>query len=109
MRLLIISFLMLMTSWASLSAQQHPPRLYINQTRVMDNVIEIDYDITYGGFVELHLFDQSGKKIWIKGVVNQKLGSFTFKIPTRPLKAGERYTYFFRYKGDEYNGSFYAS
>ncbi|MDB4285943.1 hypothetical protein N9933_01415 [bacterium] len=88
---------------------QDAPRLYINNTVMSDRTVNIEYDITYGGFVEIHLFDQENKKVWIYGVVNKKLGSYVFKIPTKPLNPGERYTYFFRYKGEEYSGSFYAS
>ncbi len=109
MKTLLIAILITLGSLGPIIAQNAPPRLYINSTRVSATVVEIDYDITYGGFVEIHLFDQDGKKVWIKGVVNQKLGSFTFRIPARPLKPGDRYTYFFRYKGSEYNGSFYAT
>jgi hypothetical protein len=101
--------IMLLSLSLGVTKAQDSPRLYINNTTVTENTVNIDYDITYGGFVEIHLFDQDNKKIWINGVVNKKLGSYTFRIPTKPLKAGERYTYFFRYKGEEYSGSFYAN
>ena len=87
---------------------QISPRLYINDTRVTQKAVEIDYDITYGGFVEIHLFDEDGKKLWIHGVVNKKLGTYTFRIPLKPLEPGIRYNYYFLYKGEEYHGSFYA-
>ncbi|MFK7973188.1 MAG: hypothetical protein AB8F95_22660 [Bacteroidia bacterium] len=93
---------------APLAAQQDPPRLYINQTNMSSQFVTIDFDINYGGYIEMHLFDEDGKKIWIYGVVKDKMGKHSFKIPTKPLRTGERYSYHFRYKGEEYNGSFYA-
>ena len=102
-------WLLLLLGWGIFQvAAQVSPRLYINNTRVADKYIEIDYDITFGGFVELHLFDENDKKIWIHGEVNKKLGSYTFRIPAKPLTPGVRYTYYFLYKGEEYHGSFYA-
>lgn len=106
MRILLILFTLSLT--APLFAQQDPPRLYINNTNMTELFVAIDFDINYGGFVEIHLFDEDDKKVWIYGVVKDKVGSYTFKIPTKPLTPGERYSYYFRYKGEEYRGSFYA-
>ena len=106
MRTFLIAFLFALT--APVFAQQQPPRLYINETRMSPQFVEIDYDINYGGFIEIHLFDEDGKKVWIFGVVKDKVGSYTFKVPTKPLRAGDRYSYHFTYKGEEYHGSFYA-
>ncbi|MEM6263423.1 MAG: hypothetical protein AAGI38_13000 [Bacteroidota bacterium] len=89
--------------------QQTAPRLYINNTTQNDKYVLINYEITYGGYVEIHLFDTEGQKIWIHGQVAEKIGDHTFRIPVKPLKPGSRYTYFFRYKGEEYSGSFYAA
>lgn len=88
--------------------QQGTPRLYITGTQVTPNAILIKYDITYAGFVELHLFDQQGEKVWIKGNVVDKVGEHVFPISRKPLKAGQRYSYILKYKGREYTGSFYA-
>jgi hypothetical protein len=93
---------------AQVNAQDIPPRLYINQTNVASDSVRINYEINYGGFVELHLFDEEGKKIWINGDVKRRLGRYVFQIPTGPLKADMRYTFFLRYKGEEYHGSFYG-
>lgn len=89
-------------------AQQLPPSLYINATNPNSSFVEIEYDINYGGFIELHLIDESGKKVWIHGVVNDKLGTYKLRIPTKPLKSGERYSFYLRYKGKKYDSSFYA-
>jgi hypothetical protein len=104
----VFLFLLLATLTTTLTAQQDPPRLYINQTNMAASFVEIAFDVNYGGFVEMHLFDEDDKKIWIYGRVFDKSGNFIFKIPTKPLKAGKRYRYYLRYKGEEYNGSFYA-
>ncbi len=93
---------------SQLTGQDIPPRLYINQTVVASDSVRINYEINYGGFVELHLFDEEGKKVWINGNVKRRLGRYVFQIPSRPLKAEMRYTFFLRYKGEEYHGSFYA-
>lgn len=105
----VFLFLLALTLTISLSAQQDPPRLYINQTNMSPSFVEIAFDVNYGGFIEIHLFDEDDKKIWIYGRVFDKSGNYVFKIPNKPLISGKRYRYYFRYKGEEYNGSFYAS
>ena len=84
------------------------PRLYITGLEQKPDFVQITYEITMAGFVELHLFDPEGEKVWIKGRVTDRTGFDKILIPRKPLKAGERYTYFLRYKGKEYSGSFYA-
>lgn len=108
MKKFLLLTLLGLLSLGFIHAQHSAPRLYINNTRVLPKKVEVDYDITYGGFVEIHLFDQDNKKVWIKGKVCKKLGPYTFTIPSKSLKSGERYSYYFRYKGEEYQGSFYA-
>ncbi|MEZ4772091.1 MAG: hypothetical protein R3D00_02835 [Bacteroidia bacterium] len=85
------------------------PRLYITKLEQKADVVEIAYEITMSGFVELHLFDPDGKKVWIKGRVTDRVGVDKILIPRAPLKSGQRYTYFLRYKGRDYPGSFYAN
>ncbi|MEZ4684685.1 MAG: hypothetical protein R3B47_01010 [Bacteroidia bacterium] len=41
--------------------------------------VEIDFDVNYGGFIEIHLFDEDGKKVWIYGRVFDKSGKYLFK------------------------------
>lgn len=101
-----LSFLMAPALSPTLSAQGMP-RLYITGTQVAPNAVLLKYDVTYAGFVELHLFDQQGEKIWIKGDVVDKVGAHIFPISRKPLKKGERYSYILKYKGREYTGSFY--
>ena len=104
----VLLFILAFAFASPLLAQQDPPRLYINETNVNSQFVEIQYDINYGGFIEMHLFNEEGKKVWIYGMVQDKMGSYIFKVPTKPLLSGERYTFHLRYKGEEYNGSFYA-
>lgn len=85
------------------------PRLYITKLEQKPDAVEIAYEITMTGFVELHLFDPDGKKVWIKGRVTDRVGVDKILIPRSPLKSGQRYTYFLRYKGRDYPGSFYAN
>ncbi|MCB0841184.1 MAG: hypothetical protein KDD63_07050 [Bacteroidetes bacterium] len=85
------------------------PRLYIGTIKKTPQYVEINYEITVPGFVELHLFDPDGNKVWIKGRVTDRTGFDKIPIPAQGLKRkGERYTYFLRYKGKDYSGSFYA-
>lgn len=107
MRIFLLS-IMLAFGLNQLSAQDIPPRLYINQTNVASDSVRIHYEINYGGYVELHLFDEDGKKLWIHGDVKRRLGRYVFQIPARPLQTDMRYTFFLRYKGEEYHGSFYG-
>lgn len=90
------------------AAPKEDPRLYINRTDFKGDYMEINYEITNAGFVELHLFDPSGKKIWIKGKVTDRIGVDLIRIPKKPLKPGERYSFILKYKGKEYSGNFYT-
>lgn len=84
-------------------------RLYITGTVPEKDYIEIRYDITAPGFVELHLMDASGKKLWIKGKVTDRKGLDYIRVPRAPLKPGERYPYILKYKGKDYSGTLYSS
>jgi hypothetical protein len=88
---------------------QTKPRLYMGTTKKTPEYVELNYEITVPGFVELHLFDPDGTKVWIKGRVTDRVGFDKIRIPAKGLKrSGERYTYFLRYKGEDYESSFYA-
>lgn len=88
---------------------QSDPRLYITATDQRPDYVEIKYEITLAGFVELHLFGPNGKKVWIKGRVTDRKGVDYIRIPTKPLKSGERYKFVLKYKGKDYSSSFYTS
>ena len=83
------------------------PRLYYKDAKIMERYVELQYEITNPGYVELHLTNREGKKVWIKGKVHDKSGDQYFRIPRKPLKADERYTFVLKYKGRDYSGSFY--
>ncbi|MEL6192574.1 MAG: hypothetical protein AAFR66_11015 [Bacteroidota bacterium] len=85
------------------------PRLYINEIKVQESYVQIDYEITFGGFVELHLKNSTGEKIWVKGKVEDTAGNFIFRISRKPLELEKRYSFILKYKGKDYSGSFYNS
>ncbi|MEO0473531.1 MAG: hypothetical protein AAF206_28215 [Bacteroidota bacterium] len=84
------------------------PRLYINSTTSKAEYVEIIYEITMPGFVELHLFDKDDEKLWIKGKVTDRVGSDYIRIPKKPLKIGERYKIVLKYKGKDYDRSLWV-
>lgn len=83
------------------------PRLFISETKVHEQHVSIKYEINYPGFVELHLMNPEGKKIWIKGQVEDEAGIHEFRIARAPMEEGKRYSYILKYKGKERSGSFY--
>lgn len=94
-------------SFAQLSDRYIEPKLYMGSSTLNGTNMEVAYEITIPGFVELHLIEQSGKKIWIKGYVKSK-GNHIFKIPVEPMKKNERYDFILKYKGMEEKGWFYS-
>jgi hypothetical protein len=105
----LLFFLLVLLLPNEASAQLSEPRLYITGSSVQDQYVEISYDITYAGFTEIHLFNNEGEKLWIKGKVDREIGSHALRIPTKPLQSGERYEFILMYKGREYPGSFYMN
>ena len=67
---------------AQVSDYYEAPRLYLGQVNANGDLMEINYEITTAGYVEIHLIDPKGKKVWIKGQVRSKKGSYAFKIPS---------------------------
>ena len=100
--LLLISVCMLSMTMA--------PWLSYKEAKVFDKYIELTYEISNPGYVELHLQDRDRKEIWVKGQVHDSAKEEElqgFKIPRKPLKSGERYGFVLKYKGKDYRGSFY--
>ncbi|MEO1447938.1 MAG: hypothetical protein AAFV07_00325 [Bacteroidota bacterium] len=106
---MLVSFVWILLLPLASQAQTTAPRLYITATDQKPDYVEIKYEITLAGFVELHLFSPNGKKLWIKGRVTDRKGVDYIRIPKKPLKAGDRYTFVLKYKGKDYSSSFYAS
>lgn len=83
------------------------PVLYITGTSDEDaKNVEISYEISHTGFVELHLIDSKKNKVWIKGYVIPKTGKHVFKVPIEPMKVDEKYDFILKFKGKDYAGSF---
>ncbi|MEL7530637.1 MAG: hypothetical protein AAFN10_04985 [Bacteroidota bacterium] len=96
---------------------QAEPRLYINSPIMKTTQVQLAYEVTTPGFVELHLFDpdpdpevrgEPEKKIWIKGKVTDRIGLDYIAVPLKPLGSGKRYKYILKYKGKDYSSSFYT-
>jgi len=83
------------------------PRLYVEEITIYDDHVNIQYEVNYPGFVELHLFDPEGEKIWIKGLVADKAGIHDFNISRKPMIEGKRYSFILKFKGKDYSRSFY--
>jgi hypothetical protein len=83
-------------------------RLYIKGVEMNGPAVEITYEITKPGFVELHLFSPEGEKIWIKGQVTDREGFDVIRIPRKPLEPGSRYKFILKYKGEDYTSFFTA-
>ncbi|MEM6767256.1 MAG: hypothetical protein AAF824_20680 [Bacteroidota bacterium] len=91
------------------------PRLHISKIKVHESFVQIDYEITFGGFVELHLFNSLGEKIWVKGKVDDSADTkvddepktYIFRVSRKPLELDKRYSFILKYKGRDYSGSFY--
>lgn len=105
--LLLLVFLLPMTAGVQAGSPKDP-KLYIKSETVRNDYVEIVYEVTFEGFVELHLFNPDGKKIWIKGKVTDRTGLDKIRVPRGPLKDGERYSFTLKYKGKEYEGRFYT-
>ncbi len=82
------------------------PRLYVEEITIYDTYIDVKYEVNYPGFVELHLFDPEGEKVWIKGVVADHSGIHHFKISRKPMVEGKRYSFIMKFKGKDYSRSF---
>lgn len=93
---------------AQVSEYYEQPRLYIGQINNLDKSVEIQYEITMPGYVELHLFDPKGKKIWLKGQVRNKKGNYYIRIPSEPMEKNARYEFVLKFKGREEKSSFYS-
>ncbi len=82
------------------------PRLTMGDIIVYDQHVEIPYEINFGGFVELHLYNDKREKIWVKRIVNDQMGEYVLRIARKPLENDKRYSFELKYKGRDYYGSF---
>lgn len=72
-----------------------------------DNAVKLGYVIPYAGYIEFHLFDAKGTKIWVDYYVREK-GTYYQSLRKDKLTAGQQYSYQFWYKGKPYEGKFTA-
>lgn len=84
-----------------------PLRLKIKDKVDRGTYIEIIYEITMPGFVELHLFNSKEEKLYIKGRVTDRTGLDKIKISTKPLERGKFYPFILKYKGQEYKSTIF--
>lgn len=79
--------------------------LHLQSPLVSGNSVKLGYQIPYDGYIEFHLFDASGAKIWVDYGVQEK-GDHYQALRKDKLKEGETYNYQFWYKGKPYEGKF---
>lgn len=79
--------------------------LHLKPPLVQGNSVKLGYEIPYPGYIEFHLFNSEGQKIWQNFGVQEK-GEHYQAIKRSPLEDGATYTYEFWYKGKPYQGSF---
>ncbi|MBX7240908.1 MAG: hypothetical protein K1X92_04105 [Bacteroidia bacterium] len=93
---------------AQVSDYYEEPRMYIGSVNPSGEFMEVNYDINTAGYVELHLIDSKGQKLWIKGQLRSKKGQYTFKIPLEPMAKNEKYDVLIKFKGKEEKSYFYT-
>ena len=103
----IWAFLFLFFSQGAYAQSTESSRLFIKKIDVQKTYVYITYELNYPGFVELHLTNPEGKKVWITGSVADQSGSHSIRISRMPMEKGKRYSFILKYKGKDYSGSFY--
>lgn len=107
--LAIVLLLAVAASYGFVSSPQTDsnPKLVLAGVDFTPSHVIIRYDITFPGFTELHLFENStNKKVWIHGVADKEIGSQEMRVPARNMKPGETYKFILKYKGKDYAGTF---
>lgn len=79
--------------------------LHMKPPIVTGSGVELGYEIPYPGYIEFHLFNGAGEKIWVNYGVREK-GENYQSLRRDKLTAGETYQYEFWYKGKPYKGKF---
>lgn len=105
--LLLIGTLGFATAAFAQVAGSTQARLFIKSTENRGDFVEIVYEINFPGFVELHLSDSKGEKLWIKGTVTDHKGFGKVRVPTKPLEPGKYYPFILKYKGKDYKGTIF--
>jgi hypothetical protein len=79
--------------------------LHLKAPQVTATNVKLGYEIPYPGYIEFHLFDGKGEKIWADYGVREK-GEHYQSLKRDKLEAGTKYQFEFWYKGKPYPGSF---
>lgn len=82
--------------------------LHLRPALISGNSVKIPYSIPYPGYIEFHLFDPEGTKIWIGTGVREK-GDHVQAIRRDKLNDGATYSFDIYYKGKKYSGKFINS
>lgn len=70
---------------------------------VDEQLVNLNYEIPYGGVVELHLYDETGNRIWYNTYDNDR-GTHTISMKRAAFRSGLVYTFHLKYKISEYTG-----
>lgn len=81
--------------------------LHLDQPLVSGNSVKLGYEIPYPGYIEFHLYDAAGTKVWVDYGVREK-GKHVQALNRTKLQGGQTYSYQFWYKGKPYEGKFSA-
>lgn len=81
--------------------------LHLQQPLISGNSVKLGYEIPYAGYIEFHLFDAAGTKIWVDYGVREK-GVHYQALRKDKLQTGQVYNFQFWYKGKPYEGNFTA-
>lgn len=79
--------------------------LHMEDPLISGETVKIGYKIPYPGYIEFHLFDNTGEKIWVTAAVREK-GEHYQALNKGKLAAGQTYAFDIWYKGKKYSGSF---
>ena len=103
-----------MSSWAApgggndgygISKGSPPIALSLKPPLMEGSSVKLVYEIPYAGYIEFHLYDASGAKIWVDYGVMEK-GEHAQSLRKDKLTPGMVYSYEFWYKGKPYPGKF---
>ena len=68
-----------------------------------EQFVRLDYTIPLGGVVELHLFDQSGTRVWYNTYASKE-GQHAIRMKRSGFRPNQTYRFQLKYKMSEYAG-----
>ena len=92
---------------STVEVSQGSPEIVLNMKppQVTASGVKLGYDIPYPGYIEFHLYNDAGEKIWADYGVHEK-GENYQSLRRDKLKEGIVYRFEFWYKGKPYPGKF---